>query len=135
MERGAIGGDAAVVAGELGIGKIVVEVGVEDFLPCAGIGEADGVVVPGGFGQRGYDDYVLPGAVEPPLEGDYTILVVDVEGVYVFTAEGGLVPAEADGVFGELVVVGHRGGEGWVGGGCGGAAEAGVKIAPVDQVI
>lgn len=46
-----------------------------------------GVVEPGGFREGGDDDDVLACALEPAVKGDHAVLVVNVEGIGVFSPQ------------------------------------------------
>ena len=59
MQRWAVYGDAAGVAGDLWVDPVIVDVAVEAFLPVTGEGEADRVAVDGARGEGGNNDDVL----------------------------------------------------------------------------
>jgi hypothetical protein len=91
VKRGTRGEDGSAVARNDRVGEIVIDIAVEDFRPPAREREAKDVVVAGGFRERGDDDDddVLSGALQPAVIRDYSVLVVNVERVGVFSPQSG----------------------------------------------
>jgi len=63
MQRRARCTDASTVAVYDWIHKVIVDITVKHLAPRTGEWKTDSVVVPGIFGERGHDNYVLPAAL------------------------------------------------------------------------
>ena len=70
-----------------------------------GHGKSHVVVVPGGFGKRGDDHYILTGAFEPAMKSNHPIRIVDVERIYVVAAQSSVIPAQADQILSEAQMI------------------------------
>lgn len=93
MQRAAGRRNFSGVTRYCGIDPIIVDVTVEYFAPRPGIGKSNRVVVPCCFGESRNYDYVVSGPIKPSVKGHDAVLVVDMEGVYVFAAQSRLIPA------------------------------------------
>ena len=96
MQRTSGGPDSSSIARDHGINPVVINVAVEDFNPPPSEREPDRVVVPGRLGESSNDDNIIPCALQPSVECNDAILVVDVKCVDIVTAQSRLVPSQTD---------------------------------------
>ena len=93
MQRRTRCSDASSVAGQDWIHKVIIDITVKDLAPRTGEWETNSLVVPGIVGESSHDNHVLPSPLQPAMERDHAILVMDMKRIDVIASQRRAIPA------------------------------------------
>src|SRR5437016_3640927 len=97
--------DTSSIAGDNWVHPIVVDIAIKYLAPWPRSWKADAVIEPGTFRQRCDHNDILPRAVEPAMECNYPVLVVNMKCIQVVPTQCWVVPSKTDQILREAQMI------------------------------
>jgi len=107
VERPAKRLDAATVAGTIGVHPVVVRIAVECFAPITLPWKSQFVSVKWGLVETCNDNDVLAFSLDPPVEGEDPVVIIDMKYVQPCCLQGGQPTPDAEQLPGETLEIAH----------------------------